>query len=90
MINAYFASISTVNDEKTVLSPYEKLTNKSPSTSNCTDAEIESLINVLNPYKASGDDGISYKMIKGVSKSISKPLSILLNRLLNEGTFPDS
>ena len=45
---------------------------------------------VLNPNNASGDDGISYKMIKGVSKSISKPLSILLNRLLNEGIFPDS
>ena len=79
-LNDYFASISTVNDENTVLPPYEKLTNNSLSTINCTETAINSLINVLNPNKASVDDGFSHKMLTGVSKSISKPLSILLNR----------
>ena len=54
----------TVNDENTVLPPYEKLTNNSLSTMNCTETEIESLINVLNPNKASGDDGINHRMLK--------------------------
>ena len=35
------------------------------------------------------DDGISHKMLKGVSKSVSKPLSMLMNRSFNEGIFPD-
>ena len=89
-LNDYFVSISTVNDENTVLPPFEKLTNNSLSTVNCTENEIENLINVLNINKASGDDGISHRMLKGVAKSISKPLSILMNRSFNEGIFPEA
>ena len=89
-LNDYFVSISTVNDENTVLPPFEKLTNNSLSTVNCTETEIENLINVLNINKASGDDGISHRMLKGVSKSISKPLSILMNISFNEGIFPEA
>ena len=44
---------------------------------------------VLNPNKASGDDGMSHKMLRGVSKSVSKPLCILMNRSFEEGIFPD-
>ena len=57
---------------------------------NCTEYEIETIIEVLNPNKASGDDGISDKMLKGVSKSVSKSLCILMNRSLSEGIFPDT
>ena len=60
------------------------------STVNCTENEIENLLNVLNINKASGDNGISQRMLKGVSKSISKPLSILMNRSFNEGFFPEA
>ena len=89
-INDYFVSISYVNDEYTVLPPFEKLTNSFLSTVNCIDNEIELLINVLNTNKARGDDGISHRMLKGVSEFISKPLFILMNRPFNEGIFPDS
>ena len=89
-LNDYFVSISTVNDENTVLPPLKKLTNNSLSTVNCTENEIENLTNVLNINKASGDEGISHKMLKGVSKSISKPFSILMNRSFNEGIFPEA
>ena len=51
---------------------------------------IENLINVLHINEASGDDGISHRMFKGVSKSISKPLSILMNRSFNEDIFPEA
>ena len=89
-MNDYFASISTVNDEHTQLPPFSKLTNNSLSEINCTEHEIQTIIEVLNPNKASGDDGISHKMLKGVSKSVSKPLYILMNRSFSEGIFPDT
>ena len=89
-LNDYFASISTVNDEHTPLPPFAKLTDNSLSEINCTEYEIETIIEVLNPNKASGDDGISHKMLKGVSKSVSKPLCILMNRSFSEGIFPDT
>ena len=50
------------------------LNDKSLSQINCTKLEIETIIEVLNPNKASGDDGISHKMLNGVSKSVIKPL----------------
>ena len=56
----------------------------------CTEHEIENIIEVLNPNKASGDDGISHKMLNSVSKSVSKPLCILINRSFDEGIFPDT
>ena len=42
------------------------------SQKNSTDHEIETIIEVLNPNKTSGDDGISHKMLMGVSKSFTK------------------
>ena len=45
---------------------------------------------MLNPNKASGDDGISNKMLKGVFKPVSKPFCILMNRSFDEGIFPDT
>ena len=89
-MNDYFASISTVNDENTLSPPFTKLTDNSLSQIICTEQEIENkTIEVLNPNKASGDDGISHKMLRGVSKSVSKPLCILMNRSFEEGIFPD-
>ena len=59
-LNDYFASISTVNDAETQLPPFTKLTGNSLSQINCTELEIENIIEVLNPNKASVDDGISH------------------------------
>ena len=50
---------------------------------------LSATIEVLNPNKASGDDGISHKMFKGVSKPVSNSLCILMNRSFDEGIFPD-
>ena len=89
-LNDYFASISTVNDEHNQLPPFSKLTDNSLSQIHCTEHEIENIIEELNPNKVSGDDGISHKMLKGVSKSVSKPLCILMNRSFDEDFFPDA
>ena len=75
-LNDYFASISTVNDSETQLPPFNKTTDNSLSQINCTELKIKNIIEVLNSNKASGDDGISHKMLKGVSKTVSKPLKI--------------
>ena len=89
-LNDFSASISTVNDKHTQLPHFSKLTDNSLSQIHCTEHEIENIIEVPNPNKASGDDGISHKMLKGVSKSLSKPVCILMNRSFDEGIFPDT
>ena len=50
---------------------------------------MKATIEVLSPNIASGYDGITYKMLKGVSKSVSKPLCIMMNRSFDEGIFDD-
>ena len=87
-LNDYFSSISNVDDRNTVLPPFYCKSRNFLSNVSCTENEIELLIQTLNPNKANGLDGISNRMLKSVSKTISKPLAILLNRSFAEGIFP--
>ena len=47
------------------------------STIRCTASEIETLIKLLNPTKATGPIAISNRMLKVVAKEVSFPLEIL-------------
>ena len=88
-LNDFFTSVSTINDDNCPLPTFElKCQNKLTSIL-CTPEEIQSLIEILNPNKASGPDGISNKMLKPVAKEVSVPLSILFNRSFREGRFTD-
>ena len=49
---------------------------------------MSKLIGKLDSNKAHSYDGVSVKMLKICNKSISKPLSLLFNNCLNQGTFP--
>ena len=55
----------------------------------CTFHEIQTLIELLNPNKATGPDEISNKMLKAVAKEVSVPLNTLFNRSFREGKFSD-
>lgn len=87
-LNNYFVSISTVNDDNVHLPPQRKRCNNSLSNIRCTAAEIEILIKLLNPNKATGPDTISNRMLKAVAKEIAVPLEILFNRSFTECKFP--
>ena len=50
--------------------------------------EVENIIHNLEPKKSSGHDGISNKLIKQLSKSISYPLTLIFNQSLQTGVFP--
>ena len=66
---------------------FEYKCQKRISSITCTPDKVASLIELLNPNKATGPDGISNKMLKAVSKEIAVPLSILFNRSFREGKF---
>jgi hypothetical protein len=50
--------------------------------------EVISVINKLKPKTSSGSDGISPKLIKGNSMTISEPLAHIINLSFKEGIFP--
>ena len=89
LLNKYFTSISTVNDENVALPAFEYKSQNRLSSITCTQHEVASLIEFLNPNKATGPDEISNKMLKAVAKEIVVLLSILFNRSIREGKFAD-
>ena len=56
---------------------------------NIDEAAINKIINNLPPKSSSGCDGISSKLLKVIAPVIIKPLTLLINQVLNTGTFPD-
>ena len=53
------------------------------------EAAINKIIYNLPPKSSSGCDGISSKLLKVIAPAIIKPLTLLINQVLNTGTFPD-
>ena len=89
LLNRYFTSISTVNDDKASLPAFEYKCQNRLSRIVFTSNEIEILLGLLNPNKASGPDEISNKMLKAVAKEIFIPLNILFDRSFMDGKFLD-
>ena len=56
---------------------------------NIEEAAINKIIYNLSPKSSSGCDGISSKLLKVIAPVIIKPLTLLINQLINTGTFPD-
>ena len=56
---------------------------------NIDEAAINKIIYNLPPKSSSGCDGISSKLLKVIAPAIIKPLTLLINQVLNTGTFPD-
>ena len=83
-----FVSFSTVDDSNVQLPPFQSRCRNSLSTICCTAGEVEILIKLLTPNKATGPDAISNRMLKVVAKEISFPLEILCNRSFFECKFP--
>ena len=56
---------------------------------NIDEAAINKIIYNLPPKSSSGCDGISSKLLKVIAPAIIKQLTMLINHVLNTGTFPD-
>ena len=53
-----------------------------------TPKEVEELCGALVPHKGMGWDGVSPRVVKGVAREISGPLSRLLNCCIRGGFYP--
>lgn len=51
--------------------------------------EVYDIISKLKPSNSKGYDEISATLLKNIRESVATPLSMLINRSLNEGQFPD-
>lgn len=55
-----------------------------------TECDVLNYIQLLKNKTSAGYDNLSSKLLKQISEGIVQPLTFLINRSLEEGTFPDS
>jgi hypothetical protein len=56
---------------------------------NIDEGAITSIVNKLAPKTSCGFDGISTKLVKTIKFALIKPITIIVNQMLNSGIFPD-
>ena len=85
-LNEYFTSVSSLDDINCYLPAFELKCQSQLLNISCTASGIQSLIEILNPNKACGPDGISNKMLKPVAKErggVHKDLFLPRNKSLH-------
>ena len=55
----------------------------------CDDNEVGTIIQLLKGKKSSGHDGISSWLIKQLREQLCYPISLVINKSIEEGIFPD-
>jgi hypothetical protein len=89
-LNNYFSKQSTLDDMPNTdsLPNFEYLTSTRIMDISVTEEQTLKVLQSLNVNKACGPDGIGNKLLKNISLSIARPLSLLFNNSLTEGKFP--
>ena len=88
-IGANLAKRINYTGHKTFRDYLEEKTNNSFAFTNVDENDVISIINNLQSKNSCGWDSISTKLLKQIVSGISKPLTILINQVLNTGIFPD-
>ena len=89
IFNEYFAKQCTIHDNGSVLPPLYFRTTSQLSLIQIDPDEIVKIIVKQNAKKAHGCDNISMAMLKLCPKEISVPLSLIFQRCVDTGRFPD-
>ena len=87
MLNEYFAFQTVVNDSNKQLPPLAPAQHILNSIS-VTEQDVNDVLINLDATKASGPDQISPRLLREGAPILSKPFSLIFNRSLQQGYFP--
>ena len=90
IFNDFFADQCTIHDNGSTLPPMKLRTNSVLSNITINPDEIVEIILKQKLHKAHGCDNISMAMLKLCPAEIAIPLSLIFQRCMNTGKFPDS
>ena len=90
LLNKYFSLISKLEEENVPLPDFNIKTNNVINEIFVTISEIVDILKIIDPYKASGPDKISHKMLKISPEKIAIPLQIIFNKSLRQCKYPSS
>ena len=88
LLNDYFCGISSIDESNIALPNFDKQTNVVIPDIRILQSEVVDVLRILKVNKASGSDGISHRMLKNTSLTISVPLTKLFNLSLRLHVFP--
>ena len=80
--------MSTIDDANVNLPNFELRTINTLSNINILQSEVIDILNLLKVNKATGPDGISHRMLKYTSETISVPSIKLFNLSLEQNIYP--
>ena len=89
ILNHYFASQTKVDDSNKTL-PYLEPSPYTLESITISRQDVEAVLQHLNVSKASGPDLISPGLLKEGANVLALPYSIVFNRSLKQGYFPNS
>ena len=90
LLNNYFASISTVDDDGSDVPHCDCRTDHNLSSIHITEEDIIDIIKPLNIKKASGIDEISHLMLRNTVQTVYKPLYLLFTKSLELCVYPST
>lgn len=86
--NMFFSAQSNIDETNANLPNGQVHIQNTLSEISLRETEIEDVLSILNPSKASGPDLISPRLLKEAAKILSKPLCKLFNKSLQKSVFP--
>lgn len=90
LLNQYFAAQTQLPNSNNHDLPNINRENVPPlNMTRITEMEVLKTINGLNQNKSTGPDGIPVRFIKLIAIIIAEPLSLLFNKSVQEGKFPE-
>ena len=88
LFNKFFGSQCNPLENNSSLPLFCLNTEKSLSSLEISESEIHAIIKNIDSNESHGWDNLSIKMIKLCGESITYPLKLIFEALLQEGTFP--
>ena len=88
MLNDYFSSQTLINDQNKHLPHLDLITDKALEYITISEQEVRDVLENLDTSKAHGPDHVSPHFLKEGAPALSKPLSTVFNRSLQQGYFP--
>ena len=87
LFNIYFSKPSEIDDSKSNIPNLLHVTNQISEIKLCEN-EVEDVLKVINPTKASGPDLINPRLLKEAAPIIKHPLCKLFNLSLRVASYP--
>ena len=88
MFNYYFSSQTLINNQNKHLPHLDLITDKTLEYITISEQEVRDVLENLDSSKAHGPDHVSLHFFKEGAPALSKPLSTVFNRSLQQGYFP--